>query len=97
MQAIKRLKEMGKKPLHKDSKLSQSLLQNYLLAICLMKNIALRHLTETNPTSNNKYQYNLAMKDQMDKLCSVEAVFILKRQQANASIRSTEQNLSFDY
>ena len=44
-----------------------------------MKNIALRHLCESNPTQNNKYQYNLAMRDQMDKLSSVEAVFILKK------------------
>ena len=55
LDAIQRLKEMGKKPVHKDSKLTQSLLQNYLLGVCLMKNIALRHLTETNPTQNNKY------------------------------------------
>ena len=33
----------------------------------------------------------------MDKLSSVEAVFILKKQQASRSIRSTELNLSFDY
>lgn len=81
IEAIERLKNLGQKPTHKNSKMRITLLQNYLLAICLMKNIALRHLVYMNPSVKYRKFYRKQMAEQLEKLSAVEAVFILQKKQ----------------
>jgi len=60
--ALNDLKELGPPPKVPSSKMSMTLLQNYILAICLMKNIALRFLTAQNPSQEAYRSYKAAIR-----------------------------------
>ena len=59
-----------------------TLMQNYILSICLMKNIAVKYMALANPTEDNTNFYQLAIKTQIEQLSEVEAIMILKKQEA---------------
>ena len=56
-----------------------TLMQNYILAICLMKNIAVKYMATANPTDENIKFYQAAIKTQIEHLSEVEAIMILKK------------------
>jgi len=90
--ALVRLKKLGAPPKVKQSKMSMTLIQNYILAICLMKNIALKFIATKTPTVSNKRAFQVGIKKQIEELSEVEAVMILKKQQSlrpNGQGRST--------
>jgi hypothetical protein len=76
------LNELGKPPEAEPSKMSMTLLQNFILAICLMKNIAMKFLCLENPTPLNQAVYKEQIKTQIENLTEVEATMIIRKQQA---------------
>lgn len=60
--AVEKMKELGPPPVVEPSKMSMTLLQNFILSICLMKNIAMKFLCLKNPTPLNQAVYKEQIK-----------------------------------
>lgn len=84
--ALNKLKQLGPPPQVDKSAVSITLIQNYILAIYMMKNICLKFLCMQNPTPLNQAVYRQNMRDQVTKLSEIEAIMILKRQQTLSGI-----------
>ena len=76
------LQEIGPPPVVHKSLMSITLMQNYILAICLMKNVVLKQLYTDNPTPLNEACYKHSIKTQIEMLSEAEAIMILRKHQA---------------
>ena len=63
---MERLKALGGPPRVKNSKMSMTLIQNYVLMVCLMKNITIRHIAGENTTSDNLRAYKAQIRHQIE-------------------------------
>ena len=56
----------------KHSRISMTILQNYMLALSIMSNICQRFIRDENPVSNNRRIYELSFREQLERLTKYE-------------------------
>jgi hypothetical protein len=94
------IKAMGKPPPVKQSRISLTILQNYMLALSIMSNICQRFIRDENPASDNRRIYQLAFREQLERLTKYEEAINHKKYgkfSPRSKLLNVEEDVNISY